>query len=70
MPQDLPRRRLPLKSIRKEKTMGTLFALIFFAFVGLGCWFIVHQIRKAMRLQKLQLRDAEEREHERNKKVA
>jgi hypothetical protein len=50
--------------------MTTLITLIFFAFVGLGCWFIVHQIRKAMRLQKLQLRDAEERDRERNKKAA
>jgi hypothetical protein len=50
--------------------MATLFTLIFFAFVGLGCWFIVHQIRKVMRLNKLQLRDAEEREQERKNRRA
>jgi flagellar biosynthesis/type III secretory pathway M-ring protein FliF/YscJ len=50
--------------------MATLITLIFFALVGLGCWFIVRQIRKAFRLRNLQLKDAEERETERKNRRA
>jgi flagellar biosynthesis/type III secretory pathway M-ring protein FliF/YscJ len=48
--------------------MATIFGLAFFAFIILGIWFIVRQIRKAFRLRNLQLKDMEARERERRER--
>jgi hypothetical protein len=67
MSQDLPRRRLPLKSIKeKRKTMGTLFALLFLAMIVWAGWFVVHSARKSWRLRNLQLKDLEDRAQKRD----
>jgi hypothetical protein len=48
--------------------MGTLILVLLLLglFVGLP-WFVIKQARKAMRLQKLQLKDEEERERARHR---
>jgi hypothetical protein len=67
MPQDLPRRRLPPKSIKeKRNTMGTVIFLLFLAMFAGAVWFVARSIRKSWRPRNLQLKDLEARAQERD----